>query len=116
MILGEEPVTLIRYPATSWGADGRSTVGAAVSSTILASVQPLGGREIALLPESERHAEHLKAYTVTELRTADQYTSTLADRIVVDGITYEVQKVERQRSVIPHYKVTLVRFQEIDPS
>jgi hypothetical protein len=117
MILGEEPVLLRRYTTSmARGSDGR--IASTLSydeTTILMSVQPLNGQELSMLPEGERHRDRKKGYTITLLRTADQHLKTMADRIVVDGIEYEVHQVERERSVIPHYKVSLIRVQEQDP-
>lgn len=112
MILGEEPILRLRFSAQVRDSDGYITDAVPVESLILASVQPMSGKDVEKLSEGERHREGLKLYTVSDLRTADQYAGTIADRVVIDDITYEVLHVERQRSVIPHYKAMVLRMQE----
>jgi hypothetical protein len=112
VILGQETITLRRVGAGSRGADGRWSDGVAVDTSIAASVQPLGGRELATLPEGERHSDQIKVYTTTEIRTGSQHDGTTADRLVVDGIVYEVRAVEQQRAILPHYKARAVRVKE----
>lgn len=111
-ILGEENLTRRRYAAGSW-VSGVYVAGAATNSTIRGSFQPLNGEELATLPEGERHADQRKVYTTTALQTARQEEGLVADQVSQDGtVFYEVRQVERQRSIIPHYKVRLVRVQE----
>lgn len=113
MILGSESLTRRRYAVGTWGVDGTFTAGATTDSTIRGSFQPLNGQELATLPEGERHADQRKVYTRTELRVASQEEGIQADRVSQDGtIFYEVRQVERQRTILPHYKVRLVRVQE----
>lgn len=112
MILGQEPVTLRRFVAQTIGTDGRPEAQAGTPTTILASVQPLNGKELALLPEGERQRDQKKIYTVSEIRTADQNTGIPADWIEFDGEVWEVHQVENERSVVPHYKGRIVRIQE----
>lgn len=112
MILGQESVTKRTYAAGARGTDGRYTAGAATDSTILASIQPMNGEELATLPEGERHPDQRKCYTRTALQAGDIDAGLIADHILVDGIEYEVRQVERQRAVLPHYKARLVRMKE----
>lgn len=111
-ILGQEAITLDRFAAGLFGADGRWVIGAATSSTIQASVQPMQGQDRELLEESQRQLDGKKVYTTTALRTADQHASLAADRLTIDSIVYEVVNVKRERSVIAHYKVLVLRIAE----
>lgn len=112
-ILGAEPITRVRF-ATGSRVSGRYVAGASTSTTIRGSVQPLSGKETQTLPEGERRRDWLKVYTHTELVPVDQHggAATSGDRLVIDGITYEVRTTARQRSVIPHYRAFVVRVQE----
>jgi len=112
MILGQEPISRLRYAAQVRDSEGYIVDAAPTSSTIYASVQPMNGKDVEQLSEGERHREGLKLYTQSDLRTADQYLGTIADKVVIDGITYEVMHVERQRSILPHYKAMVLRLQE----
>lgn len=111
-ILGQEPITRVQVAAGSRGSTGYFTPGASTTSTILAGVQPLTGSETEALPQGMRKREWLKVYTEETLRTVEQYTPELADRLVIDGITYVVWTTRPQRSIIPHYKALIVRLQE----
>lgn len=113
-ILGEEAVTLTRYAAGSVGSDGRRTIGAGTASTIMASVQPLTGRQLQRLPEGERQSYPLVIYTVSDVRTADHIAGVPADRITTGGNTYEVGRVQRWPAAgpLPHYEAYLMRLDE----
>jgi len=113
MILGQETITLRRYAtAYAWGEDGRPTADDPEETDILASVQPLRDHEIQILPEGERQSEQKKIYTKTELKTENQHEGTKADILLIDDVEYKVMQVERERSVLPHYKARVMRLQE----
>lgn len=78
--------------------------------TIEASLQPVSGSDIALLPENRREEELLKIYTDTLLIGATKGSDDNCDIVEVNGIDYEVVKVfPWQNSVISHYKVMLAK-------
>lgn len=113
-ILGQQAVTLTRYAASTRGADGRATPGATTITTIYASVQPTSGRDLERLPEGLRSRESRTAYTSSPVATADQVLGIQADRITVDGSTFEVYQVQAWPSSgpLPHYKVLLLELAE----
>ena len=88
-------ITIKRDPGGSW-SNGRFTPGArSTTAGVVASFQPLRGREIELLPEGDRDKRSGKVYTATELKGADRTAGTMADQIVFDGDTWEVSSVEK---------------------
>lgn len=113
-ILGERDVTLRRCIAATTRSEetGRAEIGPYEDRTIRMSVQPLGGNDLALLPEGERSANQRKGYTKENVRTADQYGELDADLVVVDDIVYRCMQVEQETAVIAHRKVRLVRIAE----
>jgi hypothetical protein len=114
MILGEELLTWIRPGAGAWVA-GKFVPGDNAESTLFGSVQPAGPDELQILSEGERRRSPRRIYTTTQLQTASQQDATLADRVEIDGALYEVHSVERERGILPHYKVIALRFQEGAP-
>ena len=118
MILGAEPITRRRFASGARGADGRYTPGASTDTTILASVQPLEGRDREILPEGERQTDGIKVYTESDVRTVNQHGGAggnTPDRLIFDGLVYEVRNVSRQRSIIPHYRAFALLLQEVAP-
>jgi hypothetical protein len=111
-ILGQEAITLRRRAAGTRGTDGRWDAGASTDSTIRASVQPASGDDLAILPEGLRMKRGKRVYTKTELRVGSLDDGTDADRLVIDSTVYQVQHVERVRSVIAHYKAIALAEQE----
>lgn len=111
-ILGSEPITLSRTSVGTRDASGTFVAGTVSTSTIQGSWQPLTGIEAQSLPEAERHKDWQKVYTRSELRPLNQHTGVAGDRLVLDGLTYEVRKVKRFRKIIPHYRAEVVRIQE----
>jgi len=114
-LLGQMDVTLYRYPATTWGTDGRPVLGTAASSTIQATVQPMKGRDLEVLPEGDRQKRWIKLYSETEIKTGTQDDGAQrgADRIGVYGEIFEVQHVERQPAIIPHWKARAALLDEV---
>lgn len=74
--------------------DGVYQPGATTTFAAIMSVQPLTGKELLLLPEGQRTRLHVKGYTRTELKTADQAESKKADRVSYADTEFEVQNVE----------------------
>lgn len=58
------------------------------------AVQPLRGRDLQNLPEGKHASDLRKIYCETTLRTVDETAGTPADRISIDGDTYEVITAE----------------------
>jgi hypothetical protein len=84
--------TVTRAPSPSLDAEGRAVPSPSTVLVIVASVQPLSGRELERLPESFRGKETRKLYTATQLRTEGEGFS--ADRIAIDGASWQVEGVE----------------------
>lgn len=107
MILGQRDITRVRRAAATIGANYKPVPGAETLTTIRGAVQPLNGDGLEQMPEGERTRETRKVYTTSELRTARP--DAPADHVIVDGVRYEVQGVERQPAILPHYKAYLTR-------
>lgn len=58
------------------------------------SVQPLGAREIQMLPEGVRTRQNIVLYSIDELRTAGVQENTDADVVEYLGKKFEVHTVE----------------------
>lgn len=99
--------TVTRRSATSYGSDGRLDAPTTSTVSIVASVQPLTGDELARLPEGFQTNELLAVWTATELRT--QTATNSADFITINGATWEVQKVERWNMLGNYYKAIVAR-------
>ena len=115
-LLATRPMTRQRFAtAGTWGTDGLKTEPASTDTTIQATgPQPLSGTDLATLTEAERATDMRKIYSETELRTLSQHDDRAADRVVIDGVTYEVRKVSEQTAVIPHWRALIVRLLEAD--
>ncbi|WP_223643946.1 hypothetical protein [Corallococcus sp. EGB] len=85
----------VRRPGLTTLVDGVMVAAPEASFSILASVQPLSGRERQLLPEGQRSEERLLVVTATELRAADVSASREGDVLVYRGESFEVEAVER---------------------
>lgn len=112
--LGESTLTRRRYAAGSIGADGRWTEGVTTDATFRGSVQPLSGKDMAILSEGLRAKVTRKVYAPRgTLRTVDQHDGDRSDRVVDgDGLVYEVVHVDDAHPLIPHDRAYLTRVQE----
>lgn len=94
--------TVTREPAGTYEAGRYVRLSAATppiaptTFDIVASIQPLRGRELADLPEGQRGDELRMIYTVTELRTRS--ASSESDVVTIDGEPWTVIRVERWQS------------------
>ena len=79
----KKPYTLRRFEKTQI-IRGR-THAAYTDSTVSLNVQPLTSDDVMTLPEGMRRKKNVKAIGRIELRTADEKTGTLADRIYYHG-------------------------------
>jgi hypothetical protein len=81
-----------RQELGAYDEDGRAIEGGMTELSIRASVQPVTGQELKVLPEA-RHGEELRAvYTTSPLRTHGP--AGAADRLLIDGAVWEVIRAE----------------------
>ncbi len=94
-ILGESPQVLDVTRSTAGTLTlGVRSPGATSVVQVTASVQPLGPREIQLLPEGVRTRFPVKLFATSELRAAGDVTGAAGDKFTFAGRTFEVIAVE----------------------
>jgi hypothetical protein len=98
-------LTVKRRASGDYDASGFFKVsGPDTEFTIYASVQPMTGSEMLLLPENRRELETKKIFTSTELYGIEKGNSVNADIIIIDGDEFEVVRVYPwKNNVINHY-------------
>ncbi len=103
----------LRRPGVSTRNDEGRSVQSFTDSTITASVQSGGtSRGLQHNAEGERQTQRRRIITESELRAANPATGTLADRVVIDGLTFEVQGVKRVSALLPCYMADVTVLQE----
>jgi hypothetical protein len=86
--------TVRRYASGSL-VKGRWVPDASYTETeIIASIQPMSGRERELLPEGERTKEIIRIYTKHGLRQAMEKNNVKGDQVSYKGRMYEVKRVD----------------------
>ena len=73
-----------------YNKDGRFIPGDFVVRNINASIQPLSGRQIQLLPEGRRSEDSIVIYSTEELFTAQSSANKKGDVVIFRGKRYEV--------------------------
>lgn len=118
-VFGEETVSLYRdTTGQTWGSDGRpvALTRTLVTASMLASIQPLSGRDWQLADLGGRQQDYVKVYSETEMRSGDDKATPAVrcDRLVqADGRTYEVVTVLPYRNgPYPHWKAIARRVDE----
>lgn len=87
---------------------GDYTPGATTTFSIVASVQPISGRELSVLPQGQRGEEVRVVYTLTELKT--RTPATEPDTISIGGETWEVFRTESWEAFgATHYRAHVAR-------
>jgi len=93
-------------------------LGTPTDASIVATVQPLNGHDRQMLPEGFRQRVTRKVYTedADGFRTVNQHAETAADRLVIDGATWEVFRVDEQdeygSTFMNHHRCWIVRLDE----
>lgn len=109
--------TVKRKSGGSYNAAGFfEASGADTTLEIQASLQPVTGSDMKLLPENRREEEISKMYTDTQLIGIIKGSGVNPDLVVIDGDDHEVIRVLPWRnSVINHYKVFVAKRVTNDP-
>jgi hypothetical protein len=98
-----------RRGPTTVGSDGRADLATSSTFSILASVQPMSGRELQRLPEGMRVAERRVLFTATTLQVVGA-----PDVVRVDGEDWEVESVENWGPAIGSFcKATIAKVGQI---
>tara|TARA_R110000787_G_scaffold129434_2_gene241261 strand:- start:788 stop:1153 length:366 start_codon:yes stop_codon:yes gene_type:complete len=93
------------------------TTGSDTELEIKASVHPVTGSDMKLLPENRREEEVSKLYTTTELIGIVKGSGLNPDLVIIDGYYHEVIRVlPWKNGVINHYKVFVAKRVTNDPS
>ena len=111
--VGKQTITRIRRAyqeagnTNGIGPDGRPlTASAELSETplqILATVNPIPGKEILTLPEGERQHGQMRCLTEEDIRPVDDDEFELGDHIIYKNQRWEVRDTQVYDRVIPHH-------------
>jgi hypothetical protein len=107
------PVELLRNTSATSFSTGRPVSGAWETVTVTATVQPAGYEEMEHLEEGERSKEARLVISKDPLRTINEAAGLQADRVLVDGVRWEVHKVLSfgGPAGIAHYEAICMREQ-----
>lgn len=92
---------------------GIVTPGSASTFSIAAVIQPAGPEHMERMPEGTRIDDTKVIYTRTPLYVSNEATGGVADRISIDGKTYEVESVRDYLSSGTYVQAVARR---VDPS
>ena len=89
-----------------WGDDGKFKRGESKVFDMEASIQPLSGNMIKLLPEHRRNSESVIIFSEERLFTSDEKSQRAADVIEYDEKCFEVFSVKKwsEFTDINHYE------------
>lgn len=132
MILGEAPVTILRYPdgGQTWSTDGRPIAGVpTIIPDVLMSVQPLKQQEWQMLGLGGRISDWRKVYSETLIRSGRPEGGSgsgptqvefahMPDWVVIGDFPlgeyaiFEFVQVNSYDFICPHYKGIAKRLDE----
>lgn len=105
---GPGTYTVTRTTDGGHDSKGRAVAGSASTFEITASVQPMSGRDVQLLPEGYHGKETQKLYTTTALVAVD--ASNEPDEVSIGGENWKVIMVKHWEAFgSDHYKAILSR-------
>ena len=85
--------TVTRSTLAGYSSDGYIQAPSTSTLSIVASIQPLSGRDLLILTDAERAEETRWLYTVTPLLTLA--ATNEPDVVSVDGVAWVVKTIER---------------------
>lgn len=102
--------TIERVGAGAWGDDGRYHKGPKSEFEIKASIQPVTGNMVKLLPEHRRNTESVIIFSDERLFPSDEKNGKGADIVNYDGKKFEVFTVKKwaEFTDIPHYETIAI--------
>lgn len=105
-----KPFTIKRTVAGAY-VNGVYVEGAESTITIQASVQPISGTDMVVIPEGRRASDIVKIYTDSDLfGQGDAGSGQSPDRLVYRGADYEIStKDPNQSDVINHYRYYAIK-------
>lgn len=110
-------IIVSRGMATGSYVDGYWVEPLRAPQTIIASVQPVGDKELLILPDGDRNKEMLKLYSTFKFQIKDEAQGQTSDLIDIDGRIYEVVSVQdytthQSQVSIQYYKAIVARVNE----
>jgi len=119
MLIAPRTITRLRPGTQALDATGYRAVPVYTSASVVADVQPADDNAVLTLPAGDHTRGALLIITQApdELRAAGpsavSTAQTLADRVQVDGLLYEVRRVAAPWAAVPglpvHYEALCVR-------
>jgi hypothetical protein len=105
------PISIIRQNAA--GAydpnTGKYQTPTTTTIPIRASVQPLGDREVQMMPQGEWEKEYIKIYSDQQLVSSEEAGLEPADVVQYNGKSYKVLKSrDYSKTIIPHFRSVAV--------
>lgn len=117
------PIQILRAVSGNY-VDGKYTGETTVTINATASIQPLKGQEVELLPEGRRDSESYKMYTSTQIfgiEPAPQLRNP--DKIIIlkapfQGLIFEVIQINTWQNnsnfnIVNHYKYIAMRINQL---
>lgn len=105
------PIT-VKSRAVGSYVDGYFVAGAETTQSIIASVQRLTAKEIALLKEGSQQKEMFKLYSIYQFKAQNETTMEASDYVVIDGREFMVLSVEdfvvNQAMNLKYYRANVV--------
>lgn len=74
------------------------------------SLQPVTQKDLLQLPEGMRESAVIKGYTIDELFTVKTSEFKIPDKVIFEGISYQVQTVDNWKATAGYYKILAVRL------
>lgn len=110
--VGSQKIQLVSRAAGSRGADGRYVPGSESTQTICATVNPITGEQLYVMPEGERTGHNIKIITNAPVAMTTDYTQLIGDYIIWEGHRYEIRECRKYLKIIPHVEIRARRVDQ----
>lgn len=105
------PITVTRWAPTPIVKGRKQGKSVCTHFQMLASVQPMGQKELQRLPEGTSVSGAVMVYSKTPLRTVDTAQGRQADEFCHNGVDYQVHSVEDWFGLGGYYAIVAVRLE-----
>ncbi len=103
-------VRVTRFSSPSEEKGRLTDTGRETTFVAKGSFQPMNQKELMRLPEGQRNSGRSKFFTSCELFTSELSTCNTADEVDVDGVNYQVDKVDNWNTAAGYFRYELERL------
>lgn len=107
--IGQE-ITVVRSVPTEFDGPRATRRETETTFKIVASFQPMSQRQLDRLPEGMRNKGACEVFSPVEIHTVETSENRVPDRLIVNGISYQVDLVDDWSTIAGYWRATVTKL------